>query len=171
MHADYVLTSLFLPIYYLAISFKDGRHYCNYGRWWICFHRPHGHCFVSQSRHKDLHLQLIPFFWFRNQLWAVTSAVGAVLCFFVVLVIFGLGFHRSSRVHLDRVSFRVLKWALVAKYVRLQPESERRSIVLLTSMGIYSMFFGIFSAIGGSLTGPGFLCGFSIFVLQVSDLS
>ncbi|KAI0338337.1 hypothetical protein BDW22DRAFT_706151 [Trametopsis cervina] len=80
-----------------------------------------------------------------NQLWAVTSAVGAVLCFLVLIVIFGLGFHRSSRVHLDRVSFRLLKWALVA-----------------------NMFFGIFSAVGGSLTGPGFLCGFSIFVLQLT---
>lgn len=32
------------------------------------------------------------------------------------------------------------------------------------------MLFGIASAVGGSLTAPGFLCGFSIFILQV-DMS
>ncbi|KAI0685276.1 hypothetical protein BC835DRAFT_533554 [Cytidiella melzeri] len=80
-----------------------------------------------------------------NHLWAVTSAVGAVLCFIVLVVIFVFSLHPSSRVHLDRVSFRLLKWALIA-----------------------NMFFGIFSAVGGSLTGPGFLCGFSIFVLQLT---
>ena len=51
----------------------------------------------------------------RNQLWAVTSAVGAVLCFLVLLVVGFVWLHQPSRHHLDRVSFRIVMYALVAK--------------------------------------------------------
>lgn len=36
---------------------------------------------------------------------------------------------------------------------------------------IHSTVFGIASAVGGQLRGPGFGCGFSIFILQVSALA
>ncbi|KAJ3739087.1 hypothetical protein DFH05DRAFT_1407764 [Lentinula detonsa] len=78
-----------------------------------------------------------------NLLWAVTSAVGAGLCFLVLLAISAVWWHPTSRPHLDRVSFRIVMIALFA-----------------------NMIFGIASAVGGTMTHGGFLCGFSIFVLQ-----
>ncbi|KAJ4478814.1 hypothetical protein C8J55DRAFT_514958 [Lentinula edodes] len=80
-----------------------------------------------------------------NLLWAVTSAVGAGLCFFVLLVIAAVWSYPLTRSHLDRVSFRIVTIALVA-----------------------NMIFGIASAVGGTMTHGGFLCGFSIFVLQLT---
>ncbi|THU96007.1 hypothetical protein K435DRAFT_797696 [Dendrothele bispora CBS 962.96] len=79
-----------------------------------------------------------------NQLWAVTSAVGAGLCFLVLVMIFVVWLHPKSRPCLDRVSWRIVVWALAA-----------------------NMVFAIASAVGGQLTEAGFLCGFSIFVLQL----
>ncbi|ESK83011.1 hypothetical protein Moror_11763 [Moniliophthora roreri MCA 2997] len=78
-----------------------------------------------------------------NKLWAITSAVGAGLCFLVLLVISLVSIHPKSRAQLDRVSFRILVYALLA-----------------------NMIFGMAGAIGGTRTGPGFICGFSVFVLQ-----
>ncbi|KAF4593611.1 hypothetical protein EYR40_008399 [Pleurotus pulmonarius] len=80
-----------------------------------------------------------------NRLWAVPSAVGAGLCFLVLLVIAAVGIHPRSRSYLDRVSFRIVVYALFA-----------------------NMIFGIASAVGGTETGPGFICGFSIFILQLT---
>ncbi|KZV65579.1 hypothetical protein PENSPDRAFT_689741 [Peniophora sp. CONT] len=80
-----------------------------------------------------------------NQLWAVTSAVGAGLCFLVLVVIAAMYTHQGSRVHLDRVSFRLMLYSLLANTV-----------------------FGIVSAIGGTLTGPSIGCGLSIFLLQLT---
>ncbi|ESK83008.1 hypothetical protein Moror_11760 [Moniliophthora roreri MCA 2997] len=80
-----------------------------------------------------------------NQLWAITSAVGAGLCFLVLLVISLVSIHPKSRAQLDRVSFRIVVYALLA-----------------------NMIFGTASAVGGTRTGPGFICGFSIFVLQLT---
>ncbi|KAE9400109.1 hypothetical protein BT96DRAFT_919660 [Gymnopus androsaceus JB14] len=70
-----------------------------------------------------------------NLTWAVTSSIGACLCFLVLLVIGAVWLHPKSRPHLDRVSFR-------------------------------NLIFGISSAVGGTMTHDGFLCGFSIFILQ-----
>ena len=58
---------------------------------------------------------------YRNQLWAVTSAVGAVLCFLVLVVIAAMFTTRESRVHLDRVSFRLMLYSLIAKSVNVGP--------------------------------------------------
>ncbi|KAG9224370.1 hypothetical protein PLEOSDRAFT_159773 [Pleurotus ostreatus PC15] len=80
-----------------------------------------------------------------NRLWAVPSAVGAGLCFLVLLVIAAVGIHPRSRSYLDRVSFRIVVYTLIA-----------------------NMIFGISSAVGGSETGPGFICGFSVFILQLT---
>ncbi|KAL4256738.1 hypothetical protein AB1N83_011756 [Pleurotus pulmonarius] len=80
-----------------------------------------------------------------NRLWAIPSAVGAGLCFLVLIVIVPVALHPASRSHLDRVSFRIVVYALIA-----------------------NMVFGIASAVGGTETGPGFACGFSIFVLQLT---
>ncbi|KAF5371429.1 hypothetical protein D9757_010015 [Collybiopsis confluens] len=80
-----------------------------------------------------------------NLLWGVTSAVGAGLCFLVLLAIVAVWWHPISRPSLDRVSFRVVTLALVA-----------------------NMIFGIASAVGGMMTHDGFLCGFSVFVLQLT---
>jgi hypothetical protein len=55
----------------------------------------------------------------RNNLWAITSAIGAVLCFIVLLVICVVAIHPRSRTKLDRVSFRIVVYALIAKYVVL----------------------------------------------------
>ncbi|KAK1215837.1 hypothetical protein PQX77_021538 [Marasmius sp. AFHP31] len=80
-----------------------------------------------------------------NHLWAVTSAVGAGVCFIVLVVTAVVWAHPQSRVHLDRVSFRVVVWVVFT-----------------------NMLFGIASAVGGTRTGPGFICGFSIFILQLT---
>jgi hypothetical protein len=50
-----------------------------------------------------------------NQLWAITAIVGAVLCGVVLLVIGIVALNPGSRIHLDRVSFRILVFALAAK--------------------------------------------------------
>ncbi|KAK6987724.1 hypothetical protein R3P38DRAFT_328994 [Favolaschia claudopus] len=81
----------------------------------------------------------------RNNLWAVTSAVGAGICFLVLLVIAAVWSYPKSRAHLDRVSFRVVVYVVFA-----------------------NMLFGTASAVGGTRTGPSFLCGFSIFILQLT---
>ncbi|KAJ6566242.1 hypothetical protein B0H19DRAFT_1137224 [Mycena capillaripes] len=89
------------------------------------------------------------FFWtpelvnLSNQLWAMTSLVGAALCGAVLLVIGILALNPLCRPHLDRVSFRILVCALLANTV-----------------------FGITNAIGGTFTGPTWACGFDIFLLQ-----
>ncbi|VDB86915.1 unnamed protein product [Peniophora sp. CBMAI 1063] len=80
-----------------------------------------------------------------NRLWAVTSAVGAGLCFLALIVIGALYTHPASRAHLDRVSFRLMLYSLIA-----------------------NMLFGIFSVIGGVLTGPSVGCGLSVFFLQLT---
>ncbi|KAJ7348591.1 hypothetical protein DFH08DRAFT_779030 [Mycena albidolilacea] len=80
-----------------------------------------------------------------NNLWAVTSAVGAGLCFLVLVIIAAVWSYPKSRAHLDRVSFRVVIYVVFA-----------------------NMLFGTASAIGGTRAGPGFLCGFSIFILQLT---
>ncbi|KAJ7730423.1 hypothetical protein B0H16DRAFT_1585042 [Mycena metata] len=80
-----------------------------------------------------------------NNLWAVTSAVGAGLCFLVLVVIAAVWSYPKSRPHLDRVSFRIVIYVVFA-----------------------NMLFGTASAVGGTRTGPGFLCGFSIFILQLT---
>ncbi|KAK7030181.1 hypothetical protein R3P38DRAFT_3266949 [Favolaschia claudopus] len=80
-----------------------------------------------------------------NNLWAVTSAVGAGICFLVLLVIAAVWSYPKSRAHLDRVSFRVVVYVVFA-----------------------NMLFGTASAVGGTRTGPSFLCGFSIFILQLT---
>jgi hypothetical protein len=55
----------------------------------------------------------------RNKLWQITSIVGAVLCFLVLSVIGIVAIHPRSRSKLDRVSFRIVVYALAAKYARL----------------------------------------------------
>jgi hypothetical protein len=80
-----------------------------------------------------------------NLLWAVTSTVGAILCFLVLLVIGIVWLHPKSRPHLDRVSFRIVTLALFA-----------------------NMTFGIASTVGAMMTTDNFFCGFSVFVLQLT---
>ncbi|KAJ7659149.1 hypothetical protein DFH06DRAFT_1195151 [Mycena polygramma] len=80
-----------------------------------------------------------------NQLWAITAIVGAVLCGVVLIVIGIVAMNPVSRTHLDRVSFRILVWALVANTV-----------------------FGITNAIGGKFTGPTWTCGLDIWLLQLT---
>ena len=63
--------------------------------------------------HTDIHS--CDFGHHSNQVWAVTSAVGAGLCFLVLVVIAALYTHRGSRIHLNRVSFRLMLYSLVAK--------------------------------------------------------
>ncbi|KAJ7657257.1 hypothetical protein DFH06DRAFT_1131767 [Mycena polygramma] len=80
-----------------------------------------------------------------NQLWAITAIVGAVLCGVVLIVIGIVAMNPVSRSHLDRVSFRILVWALAANTV-----------------------FGITNAIGGNFTGPTWTCGLDIWLLQLT---
>ncbi|KAE9405336.1 hypothetical protein BT96DRAFT_852947 [Gymnopus androsaceus JB14] len=80
-----------------------------------------------------------------NKLWEYTSIVGAAMCFVALLAIGIVALHPVSRRHLDRVSFRILAYALGA-----------------------NMVFGIVNAVGGSFTGPTWRCGFTIWVLQVT---
>jgi hypothetical protein len=51
----------------------------------------------------------------RNQLWAITAMIGAALCGVVLIVIGIVALNPVCRPHLDRVSFRILVWALAAK--------------------------------------------------------
>ncbi|KAJ7042309.1 hypothetical protein C8F04DRAFT_994076 [Mycena alexandri] len=78
-----------------------------------------------------------------NQLWAVTAMIGAAFCGAVLIVIGIVAMSPVSRQHLDRVSFRILVWALAANTI-----------------------FGVANAIGGKFTGPTWACGFTIFLLQ-----
>ncbi|KAJ7176998.1 hypothetical protein C8R46DRAFT_989178 [Mycena filopes] len=80
-----------------------------------------------------------------NQLWAITAIVGASLCGAVLIIIGIAALNPVSRPHLDRVSFRILVWALLANTV-----------------------FGITNAIGGKFTGPTWACGFTIWLLQLT---
>ncbi|KAK7038594.1 hypothetical protein R3P38DRAFT_2906648 [Favolaschia claudopus] len=80
-----------------------------------------------------------------NQLWAITASVGAALCGTVLLVIAILALNPVSRQFLDRVSFRILVWTLVANTV-----------------------FGITNAVGGKFKGPTWACAFDIFLLQLT---
>ncbi|THU82641.1 hypothetical protein K435DRAFT_808119 [Dendrothele bispora CBS 962.96] len=52
-----------------------------------------------------------------NQLWAVTSAVGASLCFVVLVMSSVVWLHPKSRPCLDRVSWRIVVWALAANFL------------------------------------------------------
>ncbi|KAJ7196631.1 hypothetical protein GGX14DRAFT_403093 [Mycena pura] len=79
-----------------------------------------------------------------NQLWAITAMIGAALCGKVLVVIGIVAMNPVSRPHLDRVSFRILVWALLANTV-----------------------FGIANAVSAKFTGPTWACGFTIFLLQV----
>ncbi|KAJ6486266.1 hypothetical protein DFH09DRAFT_390112 [Mycena vulgaris] len=78
-----------------------------------------------------------------NQLWAITAMVGAALCGKVLVVIGIVAMNPVSRPHLDRVSFRILVWALLANTV-----------------------FGIANAVSAKFRGPTWACGFTIFLLQ-----
>ncbi|KAF8140915.1 hypothetical protein K438DRAFT_1636712 [Mycena galopus ATCC 62051] len=80
-----------------------------------------------------------------NQLWAITGMVGAALCGSVLVVIGVVALNPVSRPHLDRVSFRILVYTLLANTV-----------------------FGITNAVGGNITGPTWACGFDIFLLQLT---
>ncbi|KAJ6589498.1 hypothetical protein B0H19DRAFT_1103970 [Mycena capillaripes] len=80
-----------------------------------------------------------------NQLWAVTAIIGAVLCGVVLIVIGIVAMNPVCRPHLDRVSFRILVYALAANTV-----------------------FGITNAIGGKFTGPTWTCGLDIWLLQLT---
>ncbi|KAJ7208808.1 hypothetical protein C8J57DRAFT_1503447 [Mycena rebaudengoi] len=80
-----------------------------------------------------------------NQLWAVTAIIGAVLCGVVLIVIGIVALNPVCRPHLDRVSFRILVWALAANTV-----------------------FGVTNAIGGKFTGPTWTCGLDIWLLQLT---
>ena len=51
----------------------------------------------------------------RNLLWAVTSGVGCGVCFLVLSVIAVAMIHPASKHQLDRVSFRIMIYALAAK--------------------------------------------------------
>lgn len=52
---------------------------------------------------------------YSSHLGAISSAVGAGLCLFVLIIAGLVWLHQPSRHHLDRVSFRVVMLALVAK--------------------------------------------------------
>ncbi|KAJ8503006.1 hypothetical protein ONZ45_g11232 [Pleurotus djamor] len=80
-----------------------------------------------------------------NNLWAIPSAVGGGLCGLVLIIILSVLLHRKARSHLDRVSFRIVIYALAA-----------------------NMVFGIASAVGGTRTGPSPICGLSIWLLQLT---
>ncbi|EIM79404.1 uncharacterized protein STEHIDRAFT_116593 [Stereum hirsutum FP-91666 SS1] len=80
-----------------------------------------------------------------NRLWAITSAVGAGLCLLVLVVISIAWRHPASRPDLDRVSFRIVIYTLIA-----------------------NTLFGIASAVGGQIRGPGWGCGLSIWLLQLT---
>ncbi|KAJ7898613.1 hypothetical protein B0H14DRAFT_3853043 [Mycena olivaceomarginata] len=80
-----------------------------------------------------------------NQLWAITAMIGAALCGVVLIVIGIVALNPVCRPHLDRVSFRILVWALAANTV-----------------------FGITNAIGGKFTGPTWTCGLDIWLLQLT---
>ncbi|KAJ6478280.1 hypothetical protein C8R45DRAFT_906393 [Mycena sanguinolenta] len=71
--------------------------------------------------------------------------VGAALCGAVLIGTGIIAMNPVSRPHLDRVSFRILVFALAANTV-----------------------FGVTNAIGGKFTGPTWTCGFDIWLLQLT---
>jgi hypothetical protein len=87
--------------------------------------------------------------------------VGAALCGAVLFVIGIISLNPVARPHLDRVSFRILVCALLAKYVH-------KSTSVYTTDIQNSTVFGVTNAVGGKFKGPTWACGFTIFLLQVS---
>ncbi|KAF9026101.1 hypothetical protein BDZ89DRAFT_1161381 [Hymenopellis radicata] len=80
-----------------------------------------------------------------NLLWAATSGVGAGCCFLVLLVIVGAMIHPDARRQLDRVSFRIMTYALVA-----------------------NMVFGLASTVCGLQKHGGTSCDVSMFLLMLT---
>ncbi|TFK47351.1 hypothetical protein OE88DRAFT_1666072 [Heliocybe sulcata] len=78
-------------------------------------------------------------------LWLYLSIISAALCFALLVVIFIVGLHRPSRKFLDRVSFRIVCYSLIANTA-----------------------FAIANSAGGSFTGPTPACGLAIWILQLS---
>lgn len=70
---------------------------------------------VSCVYHLRIMLHYIDCMLSRNVLWAATSGAGAGLCFVVLSIIAVAMIHPASRHHLDRVSFRIMIYALTAK--------------------------------------------------------
>ncbi|KAE9395979.1 hypothetical protein BT96DRAFT_1021626 [Gymnopus androsaceus JB14] len=79
-----------------------------------------------------------------NMLWAVTSGVGSGICFLVLSIIAISMLHPASKHQLDRVSFRIMIYALLA-----------------------NMIFGIASTINALQTAGGFSCAFFMWLLMV----
>ncbi|THU95965.1 hypothetical protein K435DRAFT_859049 [Dendrothele bispora CBS 962.96] len=81
-----------------------------------------------------------------NYIWMTTSAVGAAACFLILFITFAIWLHPKSRAHLDRVSWRIVVWALAANFI-----------------------FAIASVASSRLPQSSeTLCGFSVFVLQIA---
>ncbi|KAK0221674.1 hypothetical protein IW262DRAFT_1459968 [Armillaria fumosa] len=80
-----------------------------------------------------------------NLLWAVTSSLGAGLCFLVLLVIAVVMIHPASRHQLDRVSFRIMIYALIA-----------------------NMVFGIASTVSGLQTYDSETCNVAMWLLMLT---
>ncbi|KAG7445781.1 uncharacterized protein BT62DRAFT_1006811 [Guyanagaster necrorhizus] len=80
-----------------------------------------------------------------NLLWAVTSSLGAGLCFLVLLVIAVVMIHPVSRHQLDRVSFRIMIYALIA-----------------------NMVFGIASTVSGLQTYDSETCNVAMWLLMLT---
>ncbi|KAK0201980.1 hypothetical protein DFS33DRAFT_1037060 [Desarmillaria ectypa] len=80
-----------------------------------------------------------------NLLWAVTSSLGAGLCFLVLLVIAVVMIHPVSRHQLDRVSFRIMIYALIA-----------------------NMVFGITSTVSGLQTYDSETCNVAMWLLMLT---
>ncbi|KZT25597.1 hypothetical protein NEOLEDRAFT_352043 [Neolentinus lepideus HHB14362 ss-1] len=80
-----------------------------------------------------------------NRLWLYFSAISAIFCFVLLVVILIVFLHRPSRKFLDRVSFRIVCYSLVSNTA-----------------------FGIANAVGGSFTGPTPACGLAIWILQLT---
>lgn len=80
-----------------------------------------------------------------NLLWAITSSLGAGLCFLVLLVIAVVMIHPASRHQLDRVSFRIMIYALIA-----------------------NMVFGIASTVSGLQTYDSETCNVAMWLLMLT---
>lgn len=84
-------------------------------------HSRDGKLFVGRPQYLSLIRELMPVHLrpplSSNRLWAVTSTVGAGVCCLVLLCAVVVSQHKPSRHHLDRVSFRIVMYALAAKYV------------------------------------------------------
>ncbi|THU98391.1 hypothetical protein K435DRAFT_795772 [Dendrothele bispora CBS 962.96] len=81
-----------------------------------------------------------------NYIWMATSAVGAAFCFLILFITFAIWLYPKSRLHLDRVSWRIVVWALMANFI-------------LAITGIASTRLPQSSET---------LCAFSVFVLQMA---